>query len=149
MTHRVRTHTFWLLAAAVAAAAAILSGCSANRAAGEAGAGTGAATSEKSSTTTIKDGGDKSLAELLRNKFPGVDVTQVAGGGIRVKIRNSGLTESGGDPLYIVDGVEVATPDGTLYIDPNNIAKIEVDKGVTALYGIKGANGVVKITTKR
>ena len=110
---------------------------------------TAAASSATTSSATIKDANGKTTAELFRSKFPGVDVQQVPGGGIRIRIRNVGGRDESGDPIYIVDGAEIATPDGALYIDPNSIVKIEIDKGVNALYGIRGANGVVKITTKR
>jgi outer membrane receptor protein involved in Fe transport len=95
------------------------------------------------------------MAELFRGKFPGVEVFEAPGGGIRVKIRNSGALNGDlssrnsdvGDPIYVVDNVEVSAPDGVLFMDPNTIAKIEVER-VSALYGIRGSNGVIKITTK-
>ena len=148
MIHRLGARTVSLLAAA---AAVICCGCSTPRAPViEPEAGTGAASSPKSSTVTIKDENGKSMAELFQGKFAGVKVSEVPGGGIRVRIRNAGGLNGSGDPLYIVNGVPMETPDGTLFIDPNDIAKIEVvDVGSLALYGIRGANGVVKITTKK
>ena len=151
MTHHDSTRTISLLAAA--AAAIILSGCSTNRApeVEPAAAATGTAPSPRSSTATIKDENGKTMSGLFQGKFSGVDVTEAPGGGIRVRIRNAGGIDGNSDPLYIVDGTQVETPDGTLHINPNDIAKIEVikDVGLTALYGIRGANGVVKITMKR
>jgi hypothetical protein len=133
----------------VAASALILPACSSNRAAVETGNVPGVASSAKSSSTTITNANGRSTDELFHGKFPGVEVFQAPGGGIRVKIRNSGAYDAeSGDPIYVVDGLEVSTIDGVLHLDPNNIAKIEVER-VSALYGIRGANGVVKITTKR
>lgn len=125
--------------------------------------GTGPAPDGKSSS----DGVPKTTtAEFFRGKFPGVDVTEVPGG-IKVRIRNPGGLESfrnnadstgssrggglqGAVPLYVVDGTPVEAIDGALLIDPQTIAKIEiVDTAGLALYGIRGANGVVKVTTKR
>jgi TonB-dependent SusC/RagA subfamily outer membrane receptor len=56
------------------------------------------------------------------------------------------------DPLYIIDGTKVQSgPGGLLFLDPQEIARIEVlkDIGSTSLYGSEGANGVIIITTKR
>jgi TonB-dependent SusC/RagA subfamily outer membrane receptor len=56
------------------------------------------------------------------------------------------------EPLYIIDGAKVQSgPGGLLFLDPNEIKRIEVlkDIGSTAVYGSEGANGVVIITTKR
>jgi hypothetical protein len=127
-------------------AALIVCGCSTNRA-----AESDAAPKPKSTTSSavITDASGKTTADLFHGKFAGVEAYATAQGGFRIKIRNSGaLNAEGGDPIYVVDGLEVSAPDGTLYLDPNNIVKIEVER-VSTLYGIRGSNGVVKITTKR
>jgi TonB-dependent SusC/RagA subfamily outer membrane receptor len=90
--------------------------------------------------------------ELLRGRFPGVEVLPVPGGGISVRIRGATSVNLSTEPLYVVDGVPIqAEPGGALrWLSPQEIAKIEVlkDIGSTAFYGVRGANGVILITTK-
>jgi TonB-dependent SusC/RagA subfamily outer membrane receptor len=105
-----------------------------------------------SDTAAALNANGRSMAELFQGKFPGVQVFQDPGGGIRIRIRNAGTINGGGDPLFVLDGVPLQNnPDGLIFIDPNEIAKIEVlkDIGSTSIYGIQGANGVVLITRKK
>ena len=106
----------------------------------------------------------------MQGRMPGVFITQssgVPGGRFDIQIRGqNSLRANGNDPLYIVDGVPYpsasvgdnrtgASIPLTLSplnsIDPSSIASIEVlkDADATAIYGSRGANGVVLITTKR
>lgn len=101
--------------------------------------------------TVATDPSSKTLAELFQGKFPGVQVTAVPGG-VRLVIRNAqNIDGSPGYPLYVIDGNPLATPDGVLSMNPNDVAKIEVlkDDASTLIWGQRAANGVVKITTKR
>ena len=90
--------------------------------------------------------------ELLAGRFPGVQVLRVTGG-IAVRIRGESTITGDKEPLYVVDGMTIeAGPGGALTgINPSDIEKIEVlkDIGSTAQYGVRGANGVILITTKR
>jgi len=90
--------------------------------------------------------------ELLRGRFPGVEVIPVPGGGISVRIRGATSVNLSTEPLFVVDGMPIlAEPGGALkWLAPNDIQKIEVlkDIGSTAFYGVRGANGVILITTK-
>ena len=91
------------------------------------------------------------VEELFVGRFPGVQVYQAAGG-IQVRIRGATSLRGNNEPLYIVDGFPFAPgTDGLITLNPSDIAKIEVlkDAGQTAEYGSRGANGVVRITTKR
>lgn len=107
----------------------------------------------------------------MQGRMAGVNITQasgVAGGGFSIQIRGiNSLRAEGNDPLYIVDGVPYASqslgnsdvsansfagmssPLST--INPTDIASIDVlkDADATAIYGSRGANGVVLITTKK
>lgn len=67
----------------------------------------------------------------------------------QVRIRGSRSITAGNDPLYVVDGIPLTG--GLRDINPNDIASIEVlkDASSTAIYGARGANGVVLVTTKR
>lgn len=91
--------------------------------------------------------------ELLAGRFSGVEVIPMVGGGMAVRIRGQTSLLGNNDPLYVIDGMAVDAPpgQGLAGINPADIAKIEVlkDPGSTSMYGIRGANGVVVITTKR
>ena len=90
--------------------------------------------------------------ELFVGRFPGVTVTRVPGG-IAVRIREGSTIMGSGEPLFVIDGQAIeAAPGGALVgINPADIQKIEVlkDIGSTAQYGVRGANGVILITTKK
>jgi TonB-dependent SusC/RagA subfamily outer membrane receptor len=90
--------------------------------------------------------------ELLAGRFPGVEVYRVQGG-IGVRIRGGTSVNGSNEPLYVVDGMTIEPgPGGALVgINPADIEKIEVlkDAGSTAQWGVRGANGVIVIKTKR
>lgn len=94
-----------------------------------------------------------SAAQALQGRAAGVQVTNndaAPGGNISILIRGIGSLASGGnDPLYVIDGYP--TTGGINNINPAEIATIDVlkDASATAIYGIRAANGVVIITTKR
>src|SRR5699024_6993588 len=93
-----------------------------------------------------------SVEEALSGKIAGMNVSTNSGrpgGGTRVRIRGYGSINATNDPLYVVDGVVQTT--GISTINPNNIESVEVlkDASSTAIYGTRGSNGVVLITTKR
>ncbi|MXV49487.1 SusC/RagA family TonB-linked outer membrane protein [Pedobacter sp. HMF7647] len=97
-----------------------------------------------------------SVMESVQGKIPGVDVTRTsgaAGANSTVTIRgNRSITASNG-PLYIIDGVQYlgAGANPQQDISPNDIESMEVlkDASSTAIYGARGANGVIIITTKK
>jgi iron complex outermembrane receptor protein len=88
--------------------------------------------------------------EAIQGKVAGVVITKKGGdpnAGFSVKIRGSSGLVSGTDPLYVVDGVPGVDP---TTIAPEDIASFNIlkDASSTAIYGARGANGVVIITTK-
>jgi TonB-linked SusC/RagA family outer membrane protein len=106
----------------------------------------------------------------MQGRMAGVNITQdtgMPGGGFSIEIRGrNSLRSDGNNPLYIIDGVPYSSQDigsavtsGSLparanplnSINPGDIASIEVlkDADATAIYGSRGANGVVLITTKK
>ena len=119
----------------------------------------------------LKRGGSSDVAHGLQGKIAGVDVKQSdgsPGAGVSITVRGSNSFTTSSQPLYIVDGVPYGTdPNGTpgsdansgnnqqtsplSMINPNDIEKIEVlkDASATAIYGSRGANGVVIITTRK
>jgi len=89
----------------------------------------------------------------LEGRASGLQTTSSGspGGSVAVRIRgNSTLTEGGGDPLVIIDGVQLRTT-YLNQINPNDIESIQVlkDAATTAAYGIGANNGVIIITTKK
>ena len=93
------------------------------------------------------------IEQLLQGRVAGVEVVELPGGGFSVRIRGKNSIIGGTEPLYVVDGMQVMhnTRDGLSWLNIKDIEKIEVLKAVsaTSLYGVRGANGVVLITTKR
>jgi len=132
---------------------------------------TGAITSVKAKD--FNKGVINSPDQLLQNKVPGLEITNNSGmpGSVTtVVIRGNNSIRAGNNPLYVIDGVPLdgrsarpsvtlgtggfgTTPDVNplLFINPNDIAQMDVlkDASATAIYGSRGANGVIIITTKR
>lgn len=91
-----------------------------------------------------------SAAVALQGKVAGVQVTTVdgqPGADINIRVRGATSVTQSNDPLYIVDGFQV---DNINDIPPSDIQSIDVlkDASLTAIYGAKGGNGVVIVTTK-
>ncbi len=89
--------------------------------------------------------------DAIQGRVAGVDIVttgQKPGDGVRVRVRGARSIKAGNDPLYVVDGIPAA---GVTDLNPNDIASIEVlkDASATAIYGSRGANGVVLITTRQ
>ncbi|MDP4758453.1 MAG: SusC/RagA family TonB-linked outer membrane protein, partial [Schleiferiaceae bacterium] len=107
-----------------------------------------------------------SFENAIQGKAAGVQVitgSGIAGSGSMVRIRGVASISAGGDPLYVVDGIPI-TQDYFLNgnrggfntnplatINPNDIESVEIlkDAAATGIYGSRGSNGVVLITTKR
>jgi TonB-linked SusC/RagA family outer membrane protein len=91
------------------------------------------------------------VSQALEGKIAGVDVninSNAPGQAAKVRVRGIGSINSSLDPLYVVDGVS-GVDINTL--NPHEIASLEVlkDASSTAIYGARGANGVIMVTTKR
>jgi TonB-linked SusC/RagA family outer membrane protein len=90
--------------------------------------------------------------QILQGRVSGVQVTQTnsePGGNVSIRIRGTNSINTGNEPLFVVDGFPGA---GDLNsINPSDIESVEVlkDASATAIYGSRGANGVVLITTKK
>jgi TonB-linked SusC/RagA family outer membrane protein len=90
------------------------------------------------------------VAQALQGALPGVSVTSQdgrPGAGMSIRVRGGGSITQSNDPLFIVDGVQVSGIDD---IPADNIESIDVlkDAASTAIYGARGANGVILVTTK-
>jgi TonB-dependent starch-binding outer membrane protein SusC len=111
---------------------------------------TGAITSLKASDLT-SGGSVSNAAQALQGRAAGVMVVQnskAPGGSMSVRVRGSNSISSTNEPLYVVDGF--STLNGA-DLNPNDIESMEIlkDASATAIYGARGANGVIIITTKR
>jgi TonB-linked SusC/RagA family outer membrane protein len=91
------------------------------------------------------------IDRALQGRAAGVSVTQNSarpGGGTTIRIRGTGSVTAGNEPLYVIDGY----PIGDLNtINPMDVESIEIlkDASATAIYGSRGSNGVIIVTTKR
>ena len=119
----------------------------------------------------MNQGVNSSLSGLLQGKAVGVQVTQASaepGGGITIQVRGAGSVNAESGPLYVVDGLPIETSNVVSgsgngmpgmrvarspisNINPADIESIEIlkDASATAIYGARGANGVVLVTTKK
>ena len=90
--------------------------------------------------------------QAMVGKMPGVSVMQTSGdpeGSVMVRVRGIGSATAGNDPLYVIDGVPVES--GLSNINANDIESMEVlkDASSAAIYGSRGSNGVILVTTKK
>jgi TonB-linked SusC/RagA family outer membrane protein len=103
-----------------------------------------------------------SVGQLLQGRVAGAQVVQnngAPGGGISIRVRGSNSITANSEPLYVIDGVPAYVGNGgqdpyqnpLASISPQDIENIEVlkDASATSIYGARGANGVVLITTKQ
>ncbi len=92
------------------------------------------------------------MEELLRGQVAGVDVLERGDGSMSVRIRGASSFMGGNEPLYVIDGMPMpqGDPRGLTGLNLHDIARIEVlkDADAKALYGSRGANGVILISTK-
>jgi TonB-dependent SusC/RagA subfamily outer membrane receptor len=88
------------------------------------------------------------VAQMIQARFSGVQVTP-KGTGFSIQIRGTGSFGSSNEPLVLIDGASRTTSDlGGL--NPRDVARIEIVKDAAAsIYGVRGANGVIVITTVR
>ncbi len=103
------------------------------------------------SARQLRDNPLSNAAEALTGKLAGVQVTTAEGApgaDVVIRIRGGGSITQDNSPIYIVDGIQVEN--ALSIISPQDIASIDVlkDASTTAIYGARGANGVVIITTK-
>ena len=112
-----------------------------------------AAEAAAADTSSTAIGAGKTIERLFAGRFPGVTVLPGRGGGLEIRIRGGRNSFMGGEePLYVVDGTPLpAGTGGVVHLNPYDIEKIEILKNPedVGVYGIRGANGVIRITTLR
>ncbi|WP_396184728.1 SusC/RagA family TonB-linked outer membrane protein [Flavobacterium sp.] len=128
-------------------------------------------TSKRKSTDAVAKVTSKDIEQIpvatvqnaLVGKLAGVQITQTNGkveGGMQVRVRGAASISAGKEPLYVLDGIPLVTTNESsngaptnplLTLSPNEIESIDVlkDASSAAIYGARGANGVVIITTKK
>ena len=114
--------------------------------------GTGAITSI---TPSEADTRVERIEQLLEGRVPGLEVQRLPDGTVSLRLRGQGtIAGAENEPLLVVD--DVAIPQGSVgavlvALAPRDVARIDVlrDAASTAIYGTRGANGVIIITTKR
>ncbi|NNL82862.1 MAG: SusC/RagA family TonB-linked outer membrane protein, partial [Winogradskyella sp.] len=128
-------------------------------------------TSKRKSTGNIASVTSEDIAEVpvsnfqntLVGKLAGVQITQVNGkaeSGVKIRVRGVATVNGSQDPLYVVDGIPITNLDNNINdspinpligINPNDIESIQIlkDASAAAIYGSRGTNGVVLITTKQ
>ncbi len=124
----------------------------------------------------LNQGAISSIDQAMQGQIAGVQVTQTSsepGGGLSIRIRGASSVNAGNEPLYVIDGFPIDNSPGISgtsqtgqvaevgqnrnsknplnSLNPNDIQSIEIlkDASATAIYGSRGANGVVLITTKK
>ncbi|MDR6941028.1 TonB-dependent receptor [Mucilaginibacter pocheonensis] len=100
----------------------------------------------------FKDRANSNVTQSLAGELPGVSITQAQGAPGStpiIKIRGTSSITAGTNPLYVVDGLPLENFNLN-YINPQDIESVDVlkDASSTAIYGSRGANGVVIVTTK-
>jgi TonB-dependent SusC/RagA subfamily outer membrane receptor len=109
---------------------------------------------EKATVTAedIQKHPNEPIERVLQRKVPGLVVTRTADGGIALQIRGNTAFTGSDAPLYVLDDMPIEPGAGGSIqgIDPHSIESIKVLRGADAgLYGIRGSNGVIVITTKK
>ncbi|NTW33051.1 MAG: SusC/RagA family TonB-linked outer membrane protein [Bacteroidetes bacterium] len=113
----------------------------------------------------VQNSGSSSVEQVMQGRASGVQVTSangVAGAAVKINIRGTSSISAGSEPLYVIDGIPISSGDfssGALGaktnalsdLNPNDIESLEIlkDASSAAIYGSRGANGVVIITTKK
>lgn len=92
------------------------------------------------------------IENVLARRFPGVDVSTGPGGALRIRIRGMESFQANTEPLIVIDDIPLGSGHrGRLPVNPYDIESIQVLKHAseTALYGVRGANGVIIIKTRQ
>ena len=94
-----------------------------------------------------------SILDLIEGRLPGVTVRRLGNGDVSIRVRGAPSFMGGGEPLFVIDGRTIMAPVGSalMAINPRDVVRIDVlkDAGATAIYGSRGGNGVILITTRR
>ncbi len=100
----------------------------------------------------MRDVPASNISQALQGRLPGVEMSQTntkPGSAMQIRIRGSRSLTASNDPLVVLDGIPF--PGSISEINPNDIKSIDIlkDASATAIYGSRGANGVILVTTDR
>ena len=136
--------------------AALLSGCSSSgpRTTDTPAPATHAGTAQGATSTDVRQSPNVPIEQQLMARSPGVTIGRTSDGSLTIRIRGGSSSVQGNNaPLYVVDGVPFSpsTDGGLSGINPYDIQSIRVLKDATdiTMYGVRGANGVIVIKTKK
>ncbi|MCW3109742.1 MAG: TonB-dependent receptor [Segetibacter sp.] len=104
------------------------------------------------SGSAMRDVPSPNIAQALQGRLPGVEMAQTStrpGASMQIRIRGTRSLSASNDPLIVLDGIPF--PGSISDIDPNDVRSVDIlkDASATAIYGSRGANGVVLITTNK
>jgi TonB-dependent starch-binding outer membrane protein SusC len=94
----------------------------------------------------------RTVSDMLVGRFAGVEVKQLPNGGTSIRIRGARSMNSDQEPLIVIDGMPQHNGNASLQdLSPRDIKSIEVlkDAAASSVYGSRGANGVILISTKK
>jgi TonB-dependent starch-binding outer membrane protein SusC len=100
----------------------------------------------------LRSNSPRTVVDMLVGRFPGVEVRQLANGTASIRIRGSRSFRSSEEPLIVVDGIPQYNGGQSLMdLSPGDVESIEVlkDAAATSVFGSRGANGVILISTRR
>ena len=100
----------------------------------------------------LRESSPRTVADMLVGRFPGVEVRQLANGSASIRIRGSRSFRSNEEPLIVVDGIpQQSGAQALMDMSPRDVESIEVlkDAAASAVFGSRGANGVILISTRR
>ena len=101
----------------------------------------------------LRETNARTVEDLLTQRFPGVNVTRLSDGRVAVRIRGPNTLIGGTEPLLVIDGVPVQYDAGGVLrgLRASDIVSIQVLKNAsdTAIFGSRGGNGVIMISTRR
>lgn len=94
------------------------------------------------------------IEELIESRASGVQVIRLSDGGFALRIRGLSSPTGGNNPLIVIDGTQILEGSGNSALgalNPQDVVRIDVlkDAASTAFYGMRGANGVIVVTTRR
>lgn len=100
----------------------------------------------------VRDVPSANISQALQGRLPGVEFSQTSsqpGAAMQIRIRGTRSLTASNDPLVVLDGIPFAGSIGD--INPNDIKSVDIlkDASATAIYGSRGANGVILVTTNK
>ena len=110
-----------------------------------------ASATAKADSAKLMSNSPRTVSDMLVGRFAGVEVYKLPNGGTSIRIRGARSLKANQEPLFVLDGMPQHNGNQSLLdLDPHDIKSIEVLKdGQAAVYGSRGANGVILISTRR